>query len=398
MKNKHLLATALLAVAMTSCGTGGGQQNGKKFDPSDKESVMTDSERAQAIAEMHASLDVNIDSILNFTGVKFSVLPPSTGDGVSPAASERLSTRIINICARNGIGGLSVNPVLGLVTKADLMESSVTNTAPQNTVVKYELTLYCGNFITNDIYGSATVSLTGVGSNVETATLQAFSGLKETTSLKELFRKSADSAMIWYNNQSNIAMSVDKAVSDQNYALAMALLSSVPAQASTHEYAVRRNAAVCDLFFQSKANELYSQMKAAIAASDGKYNPEAGAYYSLIPHNTKIWTLADKVFTEYDKAVEANRRDAIARAHEADNRDAANAQLIAMERLQVEKIKAPFEAQATIAQINADARVAVAQANAEGKKNANTGGFLGLGKLWDGSFNLVNRLFEDNDD
>ena len=65
-----------------------------------------------------------------------------------------------------------------------------------------------------------------------------------------------------------------------------------------------------------------------------------------------------------------------------------------MEELQVEKIKAPYEAQATIERIKADARVSVAQANAEGKKNANTGGFLGLGKLWDGGFGLANRVMD----
>lgn len=398
MKFTYILATVLAAAAvMTSCGSDGGEK-GKKFAPAEKQSSMTDTERAEAIDRKRASLNVNMDSILNFSGVKFSVMPPATGDGVSQAASERLATRIINIAARNGIGGLSVNPVLGLVTRADRVESSVTSTAPQKTVVKYDLTMYCGNFVTNDIYGSATVSLTGVGTDLENATLQAFSELKDTPALKELFRKAAESAMAWYNTESNISMIVNQAVSEQNYALAMAVLSSVPAQASTHEYAAIRNAEVSDLFFQSKADELYSNMKTAIAASNGEYNPAAGAYYSLIPHNAKIWPEADKDFSEYCKTVDSDRRDAIARARAVEDRDAMNVQLLEMEKLQVEKIKAPFEAQATIAQINADARVAVAQANAEGKQNANTGGFLGLGKLWDHGANFINRLLDEDDD
>lgn len=397
MKFTYILATLLATAIITSCGSDGGQK-GTKFAPAEKQSSMTETERADAIAQKRAALNVNIDSVLNLTGVKFSVMPPATGNGISQAASERLATRIINISARNGIGGLAVNPVLGVVSKADRVESSVTNTTPQKSVVKYELTLYCGNFVSNDIYGSATVSLTGVGSDLETATLQAFSELKDTPALKELFRKAAESAMAWYNNESNISMIVDQAVSEQNYALAMALLSSVPAQSSTHEYAAGRNAEVSNLFFQAKADELYSNMKAAIAASNGEYNPAAGAYYSLIPHNARIWPEADKDFNEYCKTLNSDRRDAIARMHATEDRDAMNAQLLEMEKLQVEKIKAPLEACATIAQINADARVAVAQANAEGKKNANTGGFLSLGKLWDNGFNFMNRLFDDEDD
>ncbi len=398
MKITHYIIAATLAGLITACGGSGNETTGKKFAPAEKQSSMTDSERKAAIAEKKASLNVNLDSILNLNGVKFSVLPPATGDNINQAASELLGVKIINIAAMNGVGGLAVNPVLGLVTRVDRTESSVTSTAPQKTIVKYELTMYCGNFISNDIYASASTSLTGVGSNLETATRQAFNELKDTPKLKEMFRTASEKALEWYNNEANITMLVDKFMAEQNYALAMALLSSVPAQVTPHEYAVKRNAEVSELFFQSKADELFSNMKVAIAASEGAYSPEAGAYYALIPHTAKIWPEADKVFDEYCKTVDSDRRDAIARARAVEDRDALNAHLLEMEKLQVEKVKAPFEAQATIAQINADARVGVAQANAEGKKNANTGGFLGLGKLWDGGFGLVNRLLDKMDD
>lgn len=396
MKSLNILMSFLIA-SLALCSCGGSGSKGTKFAPAEKESTMSDDERQNKIAEKKASLNVSLDSILNLDGLKFSVMPPATGDGVTQAASERLATKIINIAAANGIGGIAVNPVLGLVTKVDRTESSVTATAPQNTVVKYDLTLYCGNFISNDLYASATQSVSGVGVDLESATIQAFSEVKDSPAFKEMFRKASDNALAWYNNQSNISMIVDQAIAEDNYALAMALLSSVPVQASTHEYALKRNAEVSEKFFQSKAEELFSNMKAAIAASDGEYNPEAGAYFALIPHDSKIWQAADKAFNEYCKAIDSERRDAIERAHAVEDRDALNAHLLEMEKLQVEKIKAPYEAQAAIARINADAKVSVAQAKAEGKKNANTGGFLGLGKLWDGGFGLANRLLDKLD-
>lgn len=388
----------VIAVAITACGQS--DNKGKKFAPTEKQSTLADSVRKAAIAQLKATLGVPFDSLLAFDGVKFSVLPPATGNGVTQDASERLAMKMINIAAQNGVGGLSVNPVLGLVTKVDRMESSATNSAPQKTVVKYELTFYCGNFISNEIYASAMATVTGVGPDVETATTHAFGALKDTPALKEMFRKASQRAISWYNNKSNLSVIVDRAVNERNYALAMALLSSVPSQASTHEYAVQRNAEVSNLFFQSKANELYSQMKAAIAAtlSEGTYNPEAGALYSLIPHNSKIWPMADKVFSEYCKSIDSDRRDALARARAVEDRDARNAHLLEMEKLMVEKVRASYEAQTTLAQINADARVGVAEAKAVGKKNANTGGFLGLGKLWDGGINFGNRLLDKLDD
>lgn len=390
MKAIHILYVCALAAGLSACTGAAKEESGTRFAPAEKQSTLTDSERREAIAEKKASLGLSMDSILTFTGVKFSVLPPAVGDGVTPASAERLTTKIINLAARNGVGGLAINPVLGLVTKVDRTENSVTATAPTKTVVKYELTLYCGNFISNDIYASASTSVTGVGSNLESATAQAFSELSDSPKLSDMFRTASAKALEWYDVESNISMLVDGFLAEQNYPLAMALLSSVPAQASTREYAAARNAEVSDAFFQSKADELFSRMQAAIAASEGTYNPEAGAYYSLIPHTAKIWPEADKLFADYCKTVDADRRDALARARAVEDRAAADSLMLAMERLQVDKVRASFEGQATLKRIEADGRVEAAQAG-------NTGGFLGLGKLWDGSFNLANRILDKFD-
>ena len=112
MKTLNKLALILIgSIALGSCGGSGSK--GTKFTPSEKESKMSDDERQNKIAEKKASLNVSLDSILTFDGVKFSVMPPATGDGITQQASERLATKIIDIAAANGIGGLAVNPVLG---------------------------------------------------------------------------------------------------------------------------------------------------------------------------------------------------------------------------------------------------------------------------------------------
>lgn len=400
MNKKFLAAASAVAIILSSCG--GSQQGEKKgtaFNPSQKESSLSDSERAAAIAAKKESLaGLSVDSMLMMDGVKFSVLPPETNDNLPLGAVERLTAAIMRIAGENGVGGLCTNPVLGLISKVDCIERGMTNTAPQKAIAKYEVTFYCGNFITNDIYGSASASVTGVGADFNQAAKQAFNELKNTPQLKAMFRAASENAIKWYDNQSNIENVVNQAVANQNYALAMAFLSSVPSQAANaFEYAAKRNAEVSDLFFQSKADELLGRMKAAIAAADGKYSPEAGACYALIPRNSKAFAEAEKAFAEYCTAVDVNRKDEIDRARTVEDRDALNAQILAMEELEVKKIEAPFEAMATIEQIKADARVGVAQANAEGKKYANTGGFLGMGKLWDGAFGIVDRLMDIED-
>lgn len=389
--NKFLIALGI-AMILASCG---GNDKGKKFNPSEKESSMTDTERAEAIAAKKAALGFDLDSLLTFDGVKFSVLPPTSSSDFPAQAADKLYNKIIAIAGQNGVGGMATNPVLGLATSIDVLEHAMTGTAPQKAVVKYELTLYCGNFVTNEIYASTTVEATGVGNNYDQAAMAAVNELKNSSKLAQMFRTASDNAIKWYNNIGNLTMVVNKAVSEQNYALAMALLSSVPAQAAeAHKYATAKNAEVSDLFFQSKAGELLSQMQSAIASSPSEYNPKVGALFSLIPHNSKAYPEAIKAFEAYTGKLEVDRKELIARQRAVEDRDAANTQMLAMEQLQVEKVRAPYEAQATIEQIKADARVGVAQANAEGKKNANTGGFLGLGKLWDGGFGIANRLMD----
>lgn len=406
--NKLIIAIGITSL-LASCG-GNQNSNGKKFNPSEKQSSMSDAERAEAIAAKKAALGFDLDSLLTFDGVKFSVLPPKSSNDFPAKAAEKLYNKIIAIAGQNGVGGIATNPVLGLATSIDVLEHEMTSTAPQKAVIKYEVTLYCGNFITNEIYASASTTVTGVGSDFGQAGSSAINELKSTPAFAEMFRKASTNAIKWYDNVGNLTMVIDKAVSEQNYALAMAFLSSVPVQATAgHKYAETKNTEVCNLFFQSKANQLMSQMQSAIAESPEIYNPKAGALFSLIPHNSKVYPEALKAFEAYTKKLDMDRRDLIDRERAVEDRKAANAQMLAMEELQVQKVKAPLEMQATLAQIEADAKIGVAQATAdgnvrvaqaeaEGKKNANTGGFLGLGKLWDNSFSIVNKLFFDEED
>ncbi len=390
MKKFFIFAVLLCgAICFSACNSDAKQEEkkeGKKFAPKEKQSSMTQEERTAAIAERKASLVVNVDSIMMLDGVKFSVLPPTVNAETPQQASEMLVTRLISIAAQNGIGGLPTNPVLGLVTRVERTESSLTGTAPQKAVVKYEVTTYCGNFISNEIYASATTALTGVGNTVEQAAIQAFRQLQNTPQLKDMMKKASENAIKWYDNKGNIERIVNEALSEKNYPLAMALLSSVPSQSSSFDYAIKRDSVVSGLYFESKADDLYASMKAAIVAAQSEYSPEPGAYFQLIPQTAKVYAEALKDFNQYKADVEADRRDKIARERAVEDRDAAYAHQLAMEELAVEKIKAPFESAATIAQINANARV-------EAAKASNTGGFLGLGKFWDHTANFTNKLF-----
>lgn len=377
----------VLSVVIASCSGSPKDEKKGKFAPKDRTSTdLSIEERDAAIEAKRNSLatEINIDSIISNHGLAFSVLPPAIDENIPKAASDKLGTRMIQIASQNGIGGLCKNPVLAMVSRVDCVQRELTGTAPQKAIVKYEVTLYCGNLITNDIYASSSQTITGVGSTFEDAASRAMNELKNTSEMQKMLSTASDRALKWYNSAGNVQKLVDKAVGNRNYALAMALLSSVPQQASgTYAYAAKRNKEVSDMFFEEKAAELLGDLEGAIAAGED-FDPGLGAYLKVIPVRSKSYARAKQVYDNYLKHVAAVKKEERDKAHQ-----------LAMEELAVEKIRASYEAQATIEQIKADARVGVAKAKAEGRKNANTGGFLGMGKLWDGTFGLANRLLDN---
>ncbi|MBQ0047922.1 MAG: hypothetical protein KBT33_10560 [Prevotellaceae bacterium] len=378
----YIIATA---IALSSCG-GSDKNTGTKFAPKERTSALSEDEREDAIAQKHNELaqEINIDSILSNHGVAFSVLPPAVDKNIPQAASDKLGTKMIQIASQNGIGGLCKNPVLAMVSRVDCVQRELTGTAPQKAIVKYEVTMYCGNFITNDIYASSAQTITGVGSTFDEASSKAMNELKNTADMQKMLQTASERAIKWYSATANVQKLVDEEVGNRNYALAMALLSSVPEQASaTYAYAEKKNKEVSDMFFEEKAAELLGELEGAIAAAGEDYNPGLGAYLKVIPVRSSSYARAKQIYDNYLSHVADVKKDEREKSHQ-----------LAMEELQVEKIKAPYEAEATIAKINADARLGVAQAKAEEAKNANTGGFLGMGKLWDGTFGLANRLFD----
>ncbi len=403
-----VLYTVVLGLALVSCGGAGDATGGKKFNPGKtvSETAMTDSERQSAIDAKRNSLNTtNIDLQQNYNGLRFCVLPPAVNADITPALSEKIALKLTEISAQNGVGGISYSPVLATVVQVNRTESAMTNTAPQKFIVKYDVTIYCGNFASNELYASSTLSLSGVASSEELAVSQAFDGLKNSPELKAMFSRASENALAWYNNESAVRLVVDNAVAERNFALAMAVLSSVPSYSTSFEYAEKRNQEVCDLMFKAKAAGLLASMKDAIVASDGAYSPKVGAYFRLIPETSEVYEEAVALFSEYAERVAVTSKDNLERARALEDREAADTMKMRMERMEIAKIKAPYEAKAVlakieadskkaIAQVQAEAKVGVAEANAKGKANANTGGFLGLGKLWDGSFNLLNRLLD----
>lgn len=348
MKKTTYLAIGMSAILLAACGGSGSKdKQGVKFAAKERTSSMSEAGREDAIQRKRSELasEVNIDSMLYSHGVKFSVLPPAVEENLPLAASDKLTTRMLQIASQNGIGGLCTNPVLAMVSEVSCVQRELTGTAPQKTIVKYEVTMYCGNMITNDVYALATQTITGVGASFDNAASKAMNELKNTAEMQKMLQTASERALKWYASTANVKNLVDKAVGEQDYALALAILSSVPEKAeATYAYAAKRNAEVSTLMFQEKAAELLADLKGAIAMAGDENVPEIGAYLQAIPQSSSSYAAAQKLYDDYQKRVKAV----------ADDKREKEQQL-ALAQMELEKIKAPYEAQATIEKIKEDA-------------------------------------------
>lgn len=379
----------LMALAVVSCGNNNNKQKdagGVKFAPKERTSSLSESERAAALDRKRAELgDVNMDELLVSHGIKFSILEPELGDEITQGVADAVCSKLLQIAAKNGISGIGTNPSFVFGARIDPIDRSATGTAPQRMIVKYKLTYLVGNAATGDVFASQMQEISGVGESFEDAAMKAVQEMENTPELQQMLASASERIVDYYTNHvDDFKRMVENEIGKGNYELALAYLSSVPDVAGKcSDYATARQKEVSDIIFAQKSAELYADMQSAVTEAGDAFDPRVGAFMRLIPARSAEYAKAEKLYEQYTKRID----DRIAHERKMALSEQEHQQRLDMERLEMEKIMAPLE-------LKANTDIAVAQANAEGRKNANTGGFLGLGKFWDGCFGLLNRAFD----
>lgn len=355
MKIKTIFALALVGITIVSCGSNGNSQQsensgGVKFAPKEKESKMTDEERKAAIAERKASLQVNLESMMNAPGVKLSVLPPTPNGDITEAVSEQIGAKMLSIIAANGIGGVNNVPDFALTATMSETGRQTTGTAPQKFIVKYEINYQVMNILDGTVYASAPESITGVGNTFQEATSNAVSEIKSTPALQSMLQTGSERIISWFNdNLAAFKNQVTAAVNENNYALALAYLNSVPSQATAaFDYASKEKPKVLETYKKHNAATSFSALKGAIAKGEqtNELNQEVYNCLAMIPEGTPEYSQAQKLVENFQTSVlkkQAAEQDRQYKKEEA-------------ERIQKEKME--------LAQLDADRQIAIAEARA----------------------------------
>lgn len=317
---KRILSKLLvfsIIVLGVSCSGG---SKGTKFAAQEKESTMSDEERAAAIAAKRASLAEVDTAVLIGNGIKLTIMTPqpSEENNVTEKMTGDLARKLLSIASKNGISGMGGDPAFVLAADITGIDKKLTGTAPQKTMLTYDVTLYVGNAITGTVFGSCEIKLVGVGDNERKAANNAAAELKDNNEIQQMLVSSTNKIVEYYNTHAGeIKAQAEAAISKGDYNEAYGLLYSVPEQASElFAYAAKKLPEVSEKIFAKESSQNLANLKSAIAASQGHFSPDAGAYLAMIPANSADYKEAQKIYSEYAARVQATEAQEKAAAHE----------------------------------------------------------------------------------
>jgi hypothetical protein len=205
----------------------------------------------------------------------------------------------------------------------------------------------------------------GVGNTFVEANRNAIKEIKNTPQLQQMLQTASSRIVEWYNaNLQVIKNQVEDAEREHNYALALAILNSIPEQATqAYPYVAEKQGPLYDAMYHKIASDMLGEMKALMVSLNDDFHPAVGAYFSLIPVDAPEHAEADRLYAEYEKKCKA-RRDVLEAKAERDEQAARELEKLrmlyeheeSMADIEASKIRAKYEAQASAAAAKASSR------------------------------------------
>ena len=383
-----IIGIVLMAIVIVSCG--GQQKQGTKFAPKERQSSLSDSERQAAIAQKRAELlgGLNLDTLLYSHGVKFSIIQPKVqGEDITQDISDRIVMKMLQMACQNGISGMGTNPGFVLGTEIAQTGRAATGTTPQKMTVQYQLTFKVMNTVTGDVYATATQDVMGVGNSFVEANQNFVKEIKNTLEIQKMLQTASERIIKWYNqNAQTVKNQINEAAGKGDFALALAIATSVPEQATEiFKYASSRIDDLTKSMLHKQATDMLGEMEAAVASAGDDFDASIGAYFKLIPIDAPEHAKAQELYKTYTQKCK-ERRDALEAKAERDERAAR----------EFERFKMSLEHETELAEIEADKirskYASMASAKAAEAKAKRSGLFGSIGYAISGTFDRIFKV------
>jgi len=315
-KYAYILLCAILFASCMGEGsslTSSGDNKGKEYNPTRRESSLTDEEREAAIANKKAETGLDPDVVLFQRNIKLTVLPPKAEDEITYNVQLKVAERLMQIASIGGIGASGESPCFAIAAMMTPVSKKSTGTVPQKCICTYNVTIFVGNMVDGMIYAGITQKVTGAGSSFEDAAVCAAGEIKNSNEMQQMLQSAEEQIISWYeNNISTLKQQVNACVARADYSMAYALLSCVPAQAKKcYAYAVPEEKKVLRQLQNQKANELLFGLQDAIAKAGVHYNPDVAAHYQMIPDNSPQYKKAQSLYAQYVNGIKKAYQDSV---------------------------------------------------------------------------------------
>lgn len=332
---KNIYYFIILSLLFVACA--GGEKK-PQFQPKVRTSSLSNADREFALEQKRAELaEVNVDTLLSSHSLRMTIAPPQVTQEFSENLCKKAIVKLVTIGSQNGICGVNGSSPIALALSLDAKERSMTGTAPQKALVKYDALYSVANLQTGDVYASCLEEITGVGETFEDAANHALNELKNTPAIQQMIQSADGRIISWFNqNASVIQNKVNAAVGAEDFALALALVNSVPEEAKVCYAKVGGMQQMVLLKLKQKvaAVEL-GALKDAIAQAGGDFSPEPGGHLAMLPPGTPEYKEGHAAYDRYIKQIDATRMARI----KAEER-------IRLEEIEMQKLEMKYEMEA----------------------------------------------------
>ncbi len=313
-----------IALVLSSCIGGGTKSKSKVgFAP----------ETTQTQVDYHP---IGIDELTKFSnGIKLSVMVPID---FTLANQELLQNKLLQVAIQGGVSGMGGTPTIVIAPLFALQSEGVTATAPAKNFVKYNLTIYIANVITGDVYSSSSHDIMGVGDSSELALQNAIESISANDPKLINMIQEAESRIVDYYavNCSRIITQAQNAVNNNQYEVAVALLSSIPMDCGAeYDKAQEILAPIFKKSVEIRSEQALAQMKSCLSATTPESFAQAMIYYRQIPHDSATRAAADKLYNDTKATLDKAEQDRIENQREQANRESETARELAIMQLQI---------------------------------------------------------------
>jgi hypothetical protein len=355
---KKLILFIFVCVCFASCGNTQSTNteqpqsvpaSGVKFAPNKRVSSLTEEEKQRAIAQKKAEMEVDVATLVSPRSLRMTILPPAIHGDITESVCEKVIMQMLRITSANGIAGINGSSPIAFAASVQPGERYATGSAPQRMIVKFDVTYYILNMQTWDVYASTSSTIQGVGESFDHATRNAVGEMKNSSNIQDMLVQAENQIITWFeNNIQALSNRVSQACANGEYAYALSILNSVPEQATNcHAWVSEQIPIVSEQFKRQTAHQELAALKNAITAAHADYNPEVAAHLALLPAGSPEAQEGAKLYAAYMAQVDTER------LRQIDEEERKR-----LEALEIQKLQMQYEYQATVKQMETDAKKA----------------------------------------